>query len=131
MASGITTKIKFSEGAVTARLAIANKRAQMWLDNEVLKDCTPYVPRLTGMLEHSGIDGTKVGSGEIIWNSPYARYQYYGKVMIGKAPKTVTDISLKYSKQSHNNAGRLWFERAKAKNKSKWIRGVKKIGGGG
>jgi len=116
---------------INTRLKKANNRAQRWLDNEVLKDCTPYVPRLSGALEHSGVDGTKIGSGLIVYNSPYARYQYYGKVMVGSAPKKVTDKDLGYSKQSHPAAGRKWFETAKAIYKRSWIRGVKTLGGGG
>lgn len=39
---------------------------------------------------------------------PYARYQYYGKVMVGKAPKTVTDRDLKYDKTKNPQAGPFW-----------------------
>lgn len=124
-------QIGFNAVKVNARLASAHQQAQRWIDNEVLKDSAPYVPRLAGELEQSGIRGTKIGSGEVVYNSPYARYQYYGKVMVGKAPKTVTDTDLQYSGQSHPQAGHFWFETAKAVNKGKWIRGVKRLGGGG
>ncbi|MEM5781253.1 MAG: minor capsid protein, partial [Lawsonibacter sp.] len=131
---------------VTANL----NRAQKWLDNEILKDSAPYVPRITGALEHSGIAGTVIGSGEIVYNSPYARYQYYGKVMVdpktGKAAmyspdygfwsrpgvkKVKTNRNLRFSTTAHSKACRKWFEAAKAVNKNKWIRGVQAIGGGG
>jgi len=124
-------EVDFNAVKVNARLTGARKRAQAWLDNEVLKDSAPYVPRLTGELEQSGPRGTKIGSGEVVYNSPYARYQYYGKVMVGKAPKTVTDTDLEYSNQSHPAAGHFWFEMAKAINKKKWVKGVKLLGGGG
>lgn len=45
-----------------------------------------FVPLQTGMLMHSATLATKVGSGEIIYNTPYARFLYYGKVMVD--PKT-------------------------------------------
>ena len=38
--------------------------AQKYLDNEVLKDCTPYVPMDTGQLMRSGINATVIGSVE-------------------------------------------------------------------
>jgi hypothetical protein len=117
MAGKITAKITFSPAATKARLKAANKMAQRYLDNEVLKDSTPYVPRLTGALERSGISGTVIGSGEIVYNSPYARKQYYGY--------------FNHSKQSHPKATRMWFEVAKGINKNKWIAGAKKLGGGG
>ena len=124
-------EVDFNAVKVNARLTGARKKAQIWLDNEVLKDSAPYVPRLAGELEQSGPRGTKAGSGEAIYNSPHARYQYYGKVMIGPAPKQVTDTDLVYSTQSHPAAGHFWFERSKAINKRKWVKGVKLLGGGG
>lgn len=124
-------EVDFNAAKVNARLTGNRKLAQMWLDNEVLKDSAPFVPRLTGALEQSGPRGTKIGSGEVLYQSPYARYQYYGKVMVGRAPKTVTNKDLQYSPQSHPLAGSFWFEQAKVFNKKKWIRGAKKLGGGG
>jgi len=117
MASLITPKVTFSPVATAARLGVSRKRAQMWLDNEVLKDSTPYVPRLSGELEHSGVDGTVIGSGEIIYNKAYSKRQYY--------------LDFVHSKQSHPLACREWFEVAKAVCKAKWLRGAKLIGGGG
>ncbi len=131
MASKITVDVDFNFAKLQGRLAGSVMLAQAWLDNEVLKDSAPFVPRLTGELEQSGPRGTKVGSGEVVYNSPYARYQYYGKVMIGPAPKQLTDRDLVYSRQSHPKAGAFWFERSKAINKKKWVKGVKMLGGGG
>jgi hypothetical protein len=110
-----TTTVSFNAAGVTARITANITRAQQWLDNEVLKDCTPYVPRITGALEHSGIDGTVLGSGLIVYNSPYARYQYYGEFT--------------HSTQSHPQASREWFEVAKASHGAAWISGVKALGG--
>jgi hypothetical protein len=110
-------KVVFSPGATLARLTASNKRAQQWLDNEVLKDSAPYVPRLTGDLERSGIGGTKIGTGVLVYNTVYASRQYYG--------------NFTHSTQAHPQASRLWFETAKAVNKRKWIAGVRKLGGGG
>ena len=141
-------KVDFNPYKVKGRLTGAARRAQSWLDNTVVKDSTPYVPRLTGALERSGIAGTKIGSGLVEWNSHYARYQYYGKVMVDPATgaagfltedgwfsrkgvsKVLTGRDLQYSKQSHPKACRLWFEAAKAERRAHWISGVKKIGGG-
>ena len=108
--------IDWHPGATLSRLTAANKRAQMWLDNEVLKDSTPYVPRRDGYLERSGIAGTKIGSGLLVYEIPYARAHYYGH--------------FKHTLQAHPKATRLWFETAKSINKAKWIAGAKKLGGG-
>jgi len=90
------------------------KKAQSWLDNEVLKDSDPYVPMDTGNLRNSGISGTKLGSGEVVYNAPYARRMYYG-------------VHFNFSKDKHPKACAQWFEKAKAANKSEWEKGAEKI----
>ena len=93
-------------------------RVQVFIDNEVLRLCDPYVPKDTGMLIKSGILGTVVGSGEVIYQAPYARNQYYTNSGNG----------------NHNKSGLrgpFWFERMKADNKKKLFEDVKeKLGGG-
>lgn len=83
---------------------------------------------MTGALEKSGPLSTDIGSGEVIWNTPYARYQYYGKVMVGSPPKTVTDTDLKY--HGGGMRGKMWFERMKADHKNEIIEGAAKLAGG-
>lgn len=53
--------------------------AQDFVDAEVLRMCEPYVPMDTGMLVMSGRLHTEIGTGWVIWKTPYARYQYYLK----------------------------------------------------
>nr|DAI95701.1 MAG TPA: Minor capsid protein [Caudoviricetes sp.] len=91
-------------------------RAQKFLDNEVLRTTAPYVPHVTGTLERSGQLGTVIGSGEVVYNAPYAAAQYYN-----------TAESRDYDPQR----GGMWFERSKADHKGEWLRGTKKIAGGG
>lgn len=99
------------------------KEAQKVIDMDVLKFNARYIPFQTGALNHSGELGTDVGSGIVVYNAPYARYMYYGKVMrdaegrayYGKAPKHVTNEDIKYHgapERSHH-----WFERMKAAHK--------------
>ena len=105
--------------------------AQEWLDSEVLHDCEPFMPFLTGVLIFTGISGTKVGSGTVSWTAPYARYQYYGKVMIPSpfgGGKILTDRNLQY--HGGGKRGAFWFERAKEVHKDRWIRGAAAIAAG-
>lgn len=70
----------------------------MALDSEVLRYAEPYIPFRTGMLVRSGISGTVIGNGEVIYNAPYAKGQYYhGRIPKGAALR-----------------GRYWIERMKA-----------------
>ena len=111
----INVKIRwYNYSGTVARLEGDIHKAQKWLDNEVLKDCEPYVPMRTGNLMNSGVAGTKLGSGEVVYNAPYAKTTYYGK-------------NFNFSKAKHPQACAQWFEKAKAVNKEKWRQGVQKI----
>ena len=60
---------------------------QQFIDSEVLRLCDPYVPRDTGALIKSGIINTVIGSGTVIWSTPYARRWYYTPANFQGAPK--------------------------------------------
>lgn len=56
--------------------------AQQQLDESFIKHCDPYMPFDTGMLQDSASTATEIGSGEIVWNTPYAHYLYEGIVYV-------------------------------------------------
>lgn len=60
---------------------------QTFIDNEVLKRCSPYVPWDTGMLNRSGTMHTDIGSGKVVYNTPYARRWYYEPAKFHGAPR--------------------------------------------
>lgn len=103
-------------------------RAQVFVDSEVLRLSAPYIPFQTSMLQKSGILGTIPGEGVVTWIAPYARYQYYGKLMVGRAPKRLTNIDLTY--HGAPMRGKLWFERMKADHKQYILDGARKLAGG-
>lgn len=107
-------RIEIHEMECISRFHPKYQAAQRFLDNEVLKDCAPYVPMRSGALMRSGQAGTTIGSGEVIYNAPYARRQYYG-------------LSHHFSTDKHPQACAQWFEKAKAVKKDAWIKGVNKI----
>lgn len=99
------------------------KKLQEILDRKCIRLMIPYTPMLKGVLFKSAANSTVIGSGEIRYNAPYARYQYYGKLMVADngssyakkyGQKHLIDKDLKYNISKHPNAGRLWFERMKA-----------------
>ena len=104
-------------------------KAQQFLDNEVIRTTDSYVPHDSGKLKQSAISGTKVGSGKIVYNTSYARYIYYGKLMVGKAPKTLTNVDLQYH-SGDSKRGSYFFERSKADNLNAWLDGVANVIGG-
>lgn len=149
--------VKFSvhmEGmdAIKEKLAQACGKAEHILAVQVEKDTVPFVPALTGSLT----ERTRVVGDTIIYPGPYARYLYYGKVMVDengngpmhfvdkhgneqiKFPKGsklhATDRNLVFTKTVHPQAQSHWFEASKAQNLDKWLRvaekAVKKYGTG-
>ena len=114
--------------------------AQAYVDSECIRLMKPYTPMQSGILYKSATLGTKIGSGEIHQVAPYARYQYYGLLMVSKTTgsayaragesKILTSTPLKYSTARHPLAGKLWFERMKADKKQQILRGTQKRAGG-
>lgn len=108
-------------------------RGQKFVDNEVLRLNAKYIPFQTGFLELSGILGTMPGRGSVIYNAPYARHMYYGKVMrdengrayFGKAPKHATSEEITYHDSPRR--GKLWFERMKQNHKEQILQGLSKF----
>lgn len=109
---------------------------QTFIDNEVIKHMGKYTPAQSKLLMNLPRMQTKIGSGEIIQKAPYARYQYYGKLMVSSITgsafshgesKVLTDIDLEYSTAVNPMAGSFWFEHMKADKKDAILRGAKKI----
>ena len=123
---GTVFNVVQESGKVTAELEWApdfGKRytenftqAQKFIDSEVLRFCSPRVPFDTGMLQKSGILGTVVGSGEVSYVAPYAAPQYY------KTAQT---------RPYDANRGGMWFERGKAVERERILRGAFILTGGG
>lgn len=104
------------------------QNAQVYLDGEVLRLSEPYMPKDKGVLIRSGRLFTEVGSGLVQWSTPYARYVYEGKVMVGRKPKVVTNKDLRY--QGAPKRGAHWFTRMMEVNGKRLIQRTAKIAGG-
>ena len=112
-------------------------KAQQFVDSECIRLMVPYTPMLSGQMMQSATRGTVIGSGEIKYNSPYARYQYYGKLMVSSVTgssyarkgesKVLTSKDLRYNKSKHPRAGKLWFERMKADRKEQILKGAERL----
>lgn len=86
---------------------IWNKRysdAQKIVDFDVLRYCSPLVPFKTGALIGSGIINTIIGTGLVVYFTPYAARLYYNP---------------QYNFNGAPLRGAYWFERMKAKDKEK------------
>lgn len=114
-------------------------KVQKFIDNEVIRLMAPYTPNLNGVLYKSAKPIPRAGSGAILQATPYARFQYYGKVMVSPTTgsplalkgekKILTDRDLVHNKSKHPMAGPFWFERMKADKKEEILEGARKIAG--
>lgn len=59
-----------------------SKDVQKVIDSECIRLMKPYTPNLNGVLIDSATRNTVIGSGKIVQSTPYARYQYYGNLMV-------------------------------------------------
>lgn len=58
---------------------------QLFIASEIIRRCDPYTPMQQGTLKQPGTSVQIIENGKAIrWNGPYARYLYYGKLMIGE-----------------------------------------------
>lgn len=115
--NGIERKIEQSGECAAHTLAI-----------QIARDTEPFVPALTKSLANR----TQVEGNTIIYPGPYARYLYYGKLMVDPntrsawaskgATKVLTGKNLNIRKNVHSKAQSHWFEASKIVNKDKWIR---------
>lgn len=110
--SGLTFNVKtaLNSAEIKADLEATTRQVQAPLDALILQDSNFFCPIKTGTLQKSAIINSRLGSGELVWKTPYARRQYY-----------------EYSKppyQPNPNACGKWFEAAKARWFEKWVRFV-------
>lgn len=74
----------------------------------VLRRIKRYMPFRTGMTYKVTVAQTNIQVPEIVTNVPYGKYLYHGKVMVGSAPKVVTDKPLAYTTTKNRGAGPYW-----------------------
>lgn len=111
---GVKVKINIDPNVILSKRHLENGgAAQLELVNEILKKAIPYTPEDSTTLE-TNIDIAN-GGKQIIYKSPYARYQYYGKVMAGD-PRKPTDKDLVYNgapMRGKEWIKRMWADRGK------------------
>lgn len=99
----MTITVDLDQAAIQRKIENGVDRAQLALDNEVLKDDNYYIPFREGTLMRSGHIPQP---GTVEWDVEYARERYY--------------VPANLSKDINPNASMLWHEVSAAQNKKKW-----------
>lgn len=133
----ISVQDNFSD-ALTKKLQAAGPRAAHTVAVQIEKDTEPFVPARTKSL----VNRTQVLDGQVIYPGPYARYLYYGRVMVFEDPPYLRTVNgkevlshygqrkrpiekpLKISKAVNPKAQSHWFEASKAQNLERWEKGA-------
>ena len=104
----------------------SSDKVRKYLASEVARLSDPYVPFQNGPLKNQraiASDGS-----QLVYTQPYAHYQYYGKVMAGRAPKKYTGDDLTYNGAPMRGA--RWTERMLADKRGEIEKNVEKFIGG-
>lgn len=106
-------RINISQSAVTARVTGAFQAGLPQLSEEILNDCNQFCKEDTGALIASSLVHSRPQEGKLIWQTPYARRQYWA---IRTAFKTVNP-----------GATWRWCEYAKQRFKARWERQAQRL----
>jgi hypothetical protein len=132
------------------------QEAQKALDEAVMTSMEPFMPMVSGnfMQRTKAISDSLAGSGKVCAGAgPMGRFLYEGWRMVdsatGKGPRPVTidgvptfrwrkgaelvatNTPLNYTKTHHPEVEEHWFEKAKEKDGSAWVKLAKEKAGGG
>ncbi|MBR2677597.1 MAG: hypothetical protein IKE28_11895 [Solobacterium sp.] len=148
----ITAKLNINIPALKASRGLdKGGKVQQFIDNECIRLMDDYTPDLNGILKASIRLNTVIGSGKLVQATPYARYQYYGMLMVDPItlkgsfydPRTgrhwsrpgVSKIMDPQGRKLNHNTGKSpkagphWFERMVADRKEDIGRGAAAIAG--
>lgn len=125
---------------------------QEYIDSECIRLMDPYTPNRNGMLLNAIRLNSDIGSGRLSQPAPYARYQYYGMLMVDPEtkkgsfydPKTGRHWSrpgvskvmdpggrkLKHSTLKSPLAGPFWFQRMIKDHGAEIGEGAARLAGG-
>ena len=109
----MAVKININKSAVMAKVQGAWDKGLAILTEEIMGDCNKYCKEDIGTLKSSALDHSLPKEGKIIWQTPYARRQYW---------EIQTAI-----KDKNPNASWKWCEVAKRKHQEQWARQAQKL----
>ena len=109
----MAVRINISENKIQIKMDNTWNNGLAMLSSEILNDCNQYCKEDTGMLIASSYIHSKLDEGKLIWQTPYARRQYY------KIRTAHTDVN--------PQARWKWAHCAKSVHHKQWARQAQRI----
>lgn len=105
--------VRISPDQVKVKIDDAWKSTLEILSGEILNDCNEYCKEDSGILKASAMIHSDLPNGRLIWQTPYARRQYY-------------EIQTAY-KDVNPKATWKWCEVAKEKHQEEWAKKAQRL----
>lgn len=142
--------LPFDQAAALERLNLqSGGLVQRTIDKAVIDWSLQYCPMETETLAKSAYTATQIGSGRVVYDEPYAHYQYYGVVYGPNIPifdddsgeptgfyspknekkHPIPGRELQYNTEKNPLAGPFWFERMKADHLDDIVKEAKSVVG--
>lgn len=97
--------MEFNAREVRARIEKASKKATFIGSTQALKDSNLFIKKDAGILEASSIKASELDKGLLVWDTPYAKLQYY----TGDPSKEVNPKASKmWAHKAASQYGREW-----------------------
>lgn len=109
----MAVKVKIDKSAVAAKVEGAWGKGLALLTNEIMNDCNEYCKEDSGILKASALIHSEPENGKVIWQSAYARRQYW------EIQTAVKDTNPKASWK--------WCEVAKMHHRDQWARQAQRL----
>ena len=107
------SRVIFNYGSFMSKVKKSSLKAENAVADAIIADSRHYVPKQENTLRDSARIEHENNGTQVVYETPYAAYQYYGCWPDGS-----------HVIRNHTTAGTTtkWIEHAKAHNNDKWLR---------
>ena len=108
---GVKVTVKTNAAAWKDKVEKASDFAAAALAEQMMNDSLDIIPKQEGTLRDGFIEKPETGRRDLVWDAPYALYQWYGMW---------PDGSHQVRNYTTPGTDKMWVEQAKSQNGDKW-----------